>query len=85
MPETDSVPSTVTVTVEDDEVTAPAKRAVLEARQTVTPTNIPSYAEVCSPEEYTTACNCFGVTGTVTTAPTPTVTVTTTYDYCDDL
>lgn len=82
-------PTTVTVTVyDDDEPTAAAgKRDLINPRQaTVTATDIPTYAAVCSSaERYASACNCFGVTGTVSTAPTPTVTVTTTIDYCDDL
>ncbi len=85
---TDIDDSTVTVTVDEDELLpTPAKRDAVEARQvTVVPSAIPAYASVCSSaERYASACSCFGVTGSVTTAPTPTVTVTTTLDYCDDL
>ena len=35
--------------------------------------------------EFISACSCFGLTGSVTTAPAPTVTVTTTVDYCEDI
>lgn len=59
----------------------------LAGRQvTVVPSSIPDYADNCAnAEEYVSACSCFGVTGTVTTAPTPTVTVTTTADACEDI
>ena len=80
--------STVTVTVDEEPTTAVVKRDfALEIRQaTEVPTAIPTYAAVCSSaEKYASACSCFGVTGSVTTAPTPTVTVTTTIDYCEDL
>ncbi|KAK4115434.1 hypothetical protein N656DRAFT_775313 [Canariomyces notabilis] len=81
--------TTVTVTVDDETFTptaTPAKRE-LEGRQvTVVPSSIPEFAANCAnAEEFISACSCFGVTGSVTTAPTPTVTVTTTLDYCDDL
>lgn len=47
---------------------------------------MPAYATHCSSAAaYASACNCWGITPSVTTAPTPTVTVTTTVDYCDDL
>lgn len=81
-------PTTVTVTVDEESIPTPAKRAEnIEARQaTAVPTALPAYAAVCSSAAaYAQACSCFGVTGTVTTAPQPTVTVTTTIDYCDDL
>ena len=57
---------------------------------TVTPTHIPDYAANCAnAAEYISACSCFGLTGTVTTAPTPRVTVTTTVvkddDGCEDI
>ena len=53
---------------------------------TAVPTNLPAYATAaCKAADYASACGCFGVTGSVTTAPVPTVTVTTTIDYCDDL
>jgi hypothetical protein len=82
--------STVTVTVDDEDLPTPtpAKRGVgLNARQvTVVPTAIPDYAENCvDAAEYISACSCFGLTGSVTTAPAPTVTVTTTVDYCEDI
>ncbi|KAK0634467.1 hypothetical protein B0T17DRAFT_586276 [Bombardia bombarda] len=79
---------TYTVTVDDEEPTGPAKRDFpLEGRQaTAVATSIPTYAANCANvAEYASACSCFGVTGTVTTAPVPTVTVTTTVDYCGDL
>ncbi|KAK3304639.1 uncharacterized protein B0T15DRAFT_249289 [Chaetomium strumarium] len=82
--------TTVTVTVDEEDLPSPtaAKRgAVLQGRQvTVVPSAIPDYAANCAnAAEYISACSCFGVTGSVTTAPTPTVTVTTTVDYCEDI
>ncbi|KAK3293511.1 uncharacterized protein B0H64DRAFT_376413 [Chaetomium fimeti] len=82
--------STVTVTVDEEDLPTPtpAKRAAqLNARQeTVVPTAIPEFAENCADAaEFVSACSCFGVTGSVTTAPAPTVTVTTTIDYCEDI
>jgi hypothetical protein len=66
--------------------TSAAKRDLHERQVTASPTAIPTYASACSPAaEYISACSCFGVTGSVTTAPTPTVTVTTTVDTCEDL
>jgi hypothetical protein len=80
---------TITVTIDDEDLPTPTadKRDVLEGRQvTVVPTHIPDYAENCANvAEYISACSCFGLTGSVTTAPVPTVTVTTTLDYCDAL
>ena len=78
--------STVTVTVDGDIVpTATRRDAKAEGGVAVTPTAIPSYAAVCSASAaYASACSCFGLTGSVTTAPRPTVTVTTTADYCED-
>ncbi|KAK4228311.1 hypothetical protein QBC38DRAFT_158782 [Podospora fimiseda] len=80
-------PTTVTVTVDDFGQPIPTplnKRA--DSPVTVTASNIPSYADNCAnAAEYRVACQCFGLTASVTTAPTPTVTVTTTVDWCDDL
>jgi hypothetical protein len=81
---------TVTVTVDEEDLptpTKPAKRGLLEGRQvTVVPTSIPEFAENCAnAAEFVSACSCFGLTGSVTTAPQPTVTVTTTVDYCEDI
>ncbi|KAK4162179.1 hypothetical protein QBC43DRAFT_79394 [Cladorrhinum sp. PSN259] len=84
-------PTTVTVTVDDvgQPIPTPAggrlgKRDA--AAVTVTPTNIPGYADNCvDAAEYRVACQCFGLTASVTTAPQATVTVTTTVDWCDDL
>ncbi|KAK0705416.1 hypothetical protein B0H67DRAFT_649748 [Lasiosphaeris hirsuta] len=78
-------PAAVTVTVTVDTApsttSAPAAGAV-----TIVPTAIPTYASACSSAfAYASACSCFGVTGSVTTAPAPTVTVTSALDYCDDL
>jgi len=78
----------VTVTVDEEATTAPAKRdfPLVQRQATDVPTAIPTYASACSSAAaYESACSCFGVTGSVTTAPTPTVTVTTTIDYCEDL
>ncbi|KAK3946458.1 hypothetical protein QBC46DRAFT_335899 [Diplogelasinospora grovesii] len=79
--------TTVTVTVDDAEPTAAKRDFPLAGRQaTASPSAIPTYAAVCSSAAaYASACSCYGVTGSVTTAPVPTVTVTTTIDYCDDL
>ena len=69
--------STITVTVTTMDGLEKKKR-----QATVTPSDIPEYASICSSSAaYASACTCFGITGTITTAPTPTVTVTTT-DYC---
>ena len=77
------------MTVDEEDLPTPtqAKRGFLEGRQvTVTPTAIPDYAENCAnAAEYISACSCFGLTGSVSTAPAPTVTVTTTVDYCEDI
>jgi hypothetical protein len=76
------------VTVDaEDAVSTPAKRDLLDNRAvTASPSVIPAYATAaCSAAAYASACSCFGVTGSVTTAPTPTTTVTSTIDYCDDL
>lgn len=77
----------MTVTVDAEDLPTKTKRGVLDGRQvTVTPTAIPDYAENCAnAAEYISACSCFGLTGSVTTAPVPTVTVTTTVDYCEDI
>ncbi|KAL2131785.1 hypothetical protein VTI74DRAFT_4613 [Chaetomium olivicolor] len=81
--------TTLTVTVDAEDLPSPtaARRDMLEARQvTVVPSSIPDYAANCAnAAEYISACSCFGVTGSVTTAPTPTVTVTTTVDSCEDI
>ncbi|CRK13008.1 hypothetical protein BN1708_010709 [Verticillium longisporum] len=78
-------PTTVTVTV-TEEPAAKLKRNVVEARQaTSVPTNVPAYASSCNAVKYASACDCWGITAAVSTAPTPTVTVTTTVDYCEDL
>lgn len=49
----------------------------MAARQvTVVPQAIPSYASACSgAERYKSACSCWGITESVTTAPTPVVTI----------
>jgi len=77
---------TVTVTVDDETSTAAAKRDLVYRAVTVSPSALPTYATAaCDAVSYASACSCFGVTGSVTTAPVPTTTVTTTIDYCDDL
>lgn len=65
-PEPTTVVTTVTITVE--------KRG-LEARQaTVHPSVVPVYASACSgTARYSSACSCWGITATTTTAPTPTI------------
>ncbi|SPQ27243.1 d0e56a9e-8f06-4ed1-80ce-09b9716eff26 [Thermothielavioides terrestris] len=81
--------TTITVTVDGEDLPTPTAHAaaVLAGRQvTVVPSSIPEYAANCAnAAEYISACSCFGVTGTVTTAPRPTVTVTTTVDSCEDI
>ncbi|KAK3903643.1 hypothetical protein C8A05DRAFT_43168 [Staphylotrichum tortipilum] len=79
--------STKTITVDPEDLPhtttlpLPATGAV-----TVTPTAIPDYAANCAnAAEYVSACSCFGLTGTVTTAPRATVTVTVAVDYCEDI
>ncbi|KAG7151064.1 hypothetical protein HYQ46_013192 [Verticillium longisporum] len=77
--------NTVTVTV-TEEPTGNLKRNAVEARQaTSIPTKVPAYASSCDAVKYASACDCWGITAAVSTAPTPTVTVTTTVDYCEDL
>lgn len=53
----------------------PAKRDI-EARQaTVVPNVVPSYASACSGSaRYASACSCWGITATITTAATPVTT-----------
>jgi len=77
---------TVTITVDDEATTTPAKRDLVYRAATVSPSVLPTYATAaCDAGSYASACSCFGVTGSVTTAPVPTTTVTTTIDFCDDL
>lgn len=76
--------STVTVTVTEEPVAKLKRDVQLEARQaTEIPTEVPAYASSCDEVRYASACDCWGITAEVTTAPTPTVTVTTTIDYCE--
>lgn len=78
--------TTITITV-DPEVTPKAKRAVANASAvTVYPTFIPDYADNCpNGAGYSSACSCWGITATTTTAATPTQTeiVTVTQSYCE--
>ncbi|KAB5585513.1 hypothetical protein GE09DRAFT_1210122 [Coniochaeta sp. 2T2.1] len=78
---------TVTVTVDGDEAAPTKAKRDLEYRAaTASPSVLPTYATAaCDAAAYASACSCYGVTGSVTTAPTPTHTVTSTIDYCDDL
>ncbi|TQV94284.1 hypothetical protein V2A60_002680 [Cordyceps javanica] len=84
----DATTTTVTVTVDPDEP-AKLKRENIEVRAaTSVPTAVPAYASGCdSASRYSSACSCWGITASVTTAsqPTKTVTVTVTSDYCEDL
>ncbi|OAA78551.1 hypothetical protein LEL_05374 [Akanthomyces lecanii RCEF 1005] len=84
----DATTTTVTVTVDPDEP-AKFKRENHEVRAaTEVPTAVPAYASGCdSASRYSSACSCWGITATATTAkqPTKTVTVTVTSDYCEDL
>ena len=78
----------MTVTVDGSAPTTLAKRELIQNRQvTVSPSAIPVWASTaCSGSvDFATACSCWSITGSVTTAATPTVTATTTIDYCDDL
>lgn len=80
--------TTVTVTIDLDELVK-SKRDKHEIRAaTQVPSSIPAYASGCdSASRYSSACSCWGITGSVTTAlpSTKTVTVTVTSDYCGDL
>ncbi|KAK8148446.1 hypothetical protein G3M48_010067 [Beauveria asiatica] len=80
--------TTVTITVDPDEAPK-SKRANIEVRAaTEVPTAVPAYASGCdSASRYSSACACWGITASATTAaqPTKTVTVTVTSDYCEDL
>ncbi|EHA57085.1 hypothetical protein MCOR27_008270 [Pyricularia oryzae] len=77
--------TTVTVTVEAEGTAVIKRDAILEIRQATSNVK-PTYATACSSDAaYASACNCWGITSAVSTAPTPTVTVTSTIDYCDDL
>lgn len=80
--------TTVTVTVDADEP-AKLKRDNHQVRAATTvPTAVPAYASGCdSASRYSSACSCWGITASATTAATPTktVTVTVTSDYCEDL
>ncbi|KAM3553991.1 hypothetical protein MY1884_005876 [Beauveria asiatica] len=84
----DATTTTVTVTVDPDEAPK-SKRANIEVRAaTEVPTAVPAYASGCdSASRYSSACACWGITASATTAaqPTKTVTVTVTSDYCEDL
>ncbi|KAM0668111.1 hypothetical protein ACQRIT_000603 [Beauveria bassiana] len=84
----DATTTTVTVTVDPDEAPK-SKRANNEVRAaTEVPTAVPAYASGCdSASRYSSACACWGITASATTAaqPTKTVTVTVTSDYCEDL
>jgi hypothetical protein len=69
---------------------SPVKRdAEIQARQqTVLPSNIPAYASSCdNPTEYSSACNCWGITARTTTARRPRTTtfVTATASDCTGL
>ncbi|KAL7943737.1 hypothetical protein V8C42DRAFT_100295 [Trichoderma barbatum] len=78
--------TTLTITV-DPEVTPKAKRdAGNTAAVTVYPTDVPAYAEFCDTgAQYSSACSCWGITATTTTAATPTQTeiVTVTQSACE--
>lgn len=79
-------PTTVTVTVTEEPAAKLKRNEKVEIRQaTEVPTAVPAYASSCDEARYASACDCWGITAAVTTAPTPTVTVTTTIDYCEDL
>jgi len=58
----------------------------LQYRQvTAVPSVVPAYASECGGAAgFASACSCWGITATVSTAPRPTVTVTSTLDYCDE-
>lgn len=78
-------PTTVTVTVTEEPAAKLKRNEIVERQATVVPTNVPAYASSCDQVKYASACDCWGITAAVSTAPTPTVTVTTTIDYCEDL
>jgi len=72
------LPSTTTIVTTVTSI-PPHKRdaGALDARQvTVIPAAVPTYASACSGAvRYKSACSCWGITESVTTAPTPVVTV----------
>lgn len=78
---------TVTVTVDADEP-AKFKRNLKPLEERTDDKVVPTYIKNCdSAEDYASACACWGITATTSTAPTPTKTVTETVteDYCEDL
>jgi hypothetical protein len=85
----DAVTTTVTVTVEPEAPARFKRDAALEYRAaTELPTAVPAFASgACDAAKYSSACDCWGITATTSTAATPTVTatVTETADYCEDL
>ncbi|KAF3934450.1 hypothetical protein ABW19_dt0200923 [Dactylella cylindrospora] len=66
----ETVPTTATVT------TSVLQTQLAKRQQTQAPSNIPTYASVCSGAyRYSSACSCVGVTATTTTLPAETTTV----------
>ncbi|KAG5980689.1 hypothetical protein E4U55_003771 [Claviceps digitariae] len=85
----DATTITVTVTVEPDEPVSKTKRGIENRAATEVPNaTVPDYASSCKKAgKYASACSCWGITPTVSTAPVPTETrtVTVTLDFCEDL
>lgn len=74
-------PRTITVTV-TTHVINPNQRRTIAKRDTTTtiiPTKVPAYASACtSAAAYSSACSCWGIAATVSTASTPLTTTTVT-------
>ncbi|MCJ1436180.1 hypothetical protein MMC27_005558 [Xylographa pallens] len=67
-----AAPPAVTLKVRDGFEKRISPRAV-----TVSPSGVPTYASACSgTSRYSSACSCFGVTHSTSTAPTPSTTIT---------
>ncbi|OAA69816.1 hypothetical protein ISF_03086 [Cordyceps fumosorosea ARSEF 2679] len=84
----DATTTTVTVTVDPDAPKLKRENQHEVRAATEIPTAVPAYASGCdSAARYSSACSCWGITASATTAaqPTKTVTVTVTSDYCEDL
>ncbi|KAL7931741.1 hypothetical protein V8C35DRAFT_109065 [Trichoderma chlorosporum] len=78
--------TTITITVDPDYTAKVKRTAPAGSAVTVFPSSIPEYASPCdSGAVYSSACSCWGITATTTTAATPTQTeiVTVTQSYCE--
>jgi len=78
-------PSTVTAFTTVTSIPPHKRDAIAERQVTITPVSVPTYASACSGAvRYKSACSCWGITATVTTAPTPIVTVVSTVTVTPD-